>query len=68
MGAAGASVQTLRYYERCGLLAEPDRSNGGAPDLALTGQRLLPDPHSTADRRPAVLIDADYVGRLRAQA
>ncbi|MFD8638930.1 MerR family transcriptional regulator [Streptomyces zaomyceticus] len=27
--AAGVNVQTLRYYERRGLLAEPERSNGG---------------------------------------
>ncbi|MFJ7208038.1 MerR family transcriptional regulator [Streptomyces sp. NPDC098789] len=27
--AAGVNIQTLRYYERRGLLAEPDRSNGG---------------------------------------
>jgi DNA-binding transcriptional MerR regulator len=27
--AAGVSVQTLRYYERRGLLAEPERSLGG---------------------------------------
>lgn len=27
--AAGVNVQTLRYYERRGLLAEPQRSNGG---------------------------------------
>jgi DNA-binding transcriptional MerR regulator len=27
--AAGVNLQTLRYYERRGLLAEPDRSNGG---------------------------------------
>jgi MerR family mercuric resistance operon transcriptional regulator len=27
--AAGVNVQTLRYYERRGLLAEPDRSPGG---------------------------------------
>ena len=27
--AAGLNVQTLRYYERRGLLAEPDRSLGG---------------------------------------
>lgn len=26
---AGVNVQTLRYYERRGLLAEPARSNGG---------------------------------------
>jgi len=27
--AAGVNVQTLRYYERRGLLAEPDRTSGG---------------------------------------
>ncbi|MFF4540852.1 MerR family transcriptional regulator [Streptomyces aureus] len=27
--AAGVNIQTLRYYERRGLLAEPQRSNGG---------------------------------------
>ncbi|WP_405009820.1 MerR family transcriptional regulator [Kitasatospora sp. NBC_01539] len=27
--AAGVNVQTLRYYERRGLLVEPDRSPGG---------------------------------------
>lgn len=27
--AAGVNLQTLRYYERRGLLAEPQRSNGG---------------------------------------
>jgi DNA-binding transcriptional MerR regulator len=27
--AAGVNIQTLRYYERRGLLAEPNRSNGG---------------------------------------
>jgi DNA-binding transcriptional MerR regulator len=28
-GAAGVNVQTLRYYERLGLLPEPPRSPGG---------------------------------------
>jgi MerR family mercuric resistance operon transcriptional regulator len=28
-GAAGVNVQTLRYYERRGLVAEPDRTMGG---------------------------------------
>ncbi|MGP4087143.1 MerR family transcriptional regulator [Streptomyces sp. KR55] len=28
-GAAGVNVQTLRHYERRGLLTEPDRSPGG---------------------------------------
>ncbi|HEX6686203.1 MAG TPA: MerR family transcriptional regulator [Candidatus Limnocylindrales bacterium] len=27
--AAGVNIQTLRYYERRGLIAEPDRSPGG---------------------------------------
>lgn len=27
--AAGVNLQTLRYYERCGLLAPPQRSPGG---------------------------------------
>ena len=27
--AAGVNLQTLRYYERRGLLEEPDRSLGG---------------------------------------
>ncbi|PKW05132.1 DNA-binding transcriptional regulator, MerR family [Streptomyces sp. 1222.5] len=27
--AAGVNIQTLRYYERRGLLAEPERSTGG---------------------------------------
>ncbi len=27
--AAGVNIQTLRYYERRGLLAEPDRSPCG---------------------------------------
>lgn len=30
--AAGVGVQTLRYYERRGLLPEPDRSPGGHRD------------------------------------
>jgi DNA-binding transcriptional MerR regulator len=28
-GQAGVNIQTLRYYERRGLLADPVRSNGG---------------------------------------
>jgi MerR family transcriptional regulator, mercuric resistance operon regulatory protein len=49
-GAAGVNVQTLRYYERRGLLAEPVRSPGGhrlyPPDTVVlltvikTAQRL----------------------------
>ena len=42
--AAGVNLQTLRYYERRGLLAEPDRSNGGHrlyPTEAVTVLRVI---------------------------
>ncbi|MEU4527938.1 MerR family transcriptional regulator [Micromonospora ureilytica] len=42
--AAGVSPQTLRYYERRGLLAEPDRSLGGHrlyPAEAVTVLRVI---------------------------
>lgn len=42
--AAGVNVQTLRYYERRGLLAEPVRSNGGHrayPVEAVTTLRVI---------------------------
>lgn len=42
--AAGVNVQTLRYYERRGLLAEPARSPGGHrlyPAAALTLLRVI---------------------------
>ncbi len=42
--AAGVNVQTLRYYERRGLLAEPDRSLGGHrlyPTEAITMLRVI---------------------------
>jgi MerR family mercuric resistance operon transcriptional regulator len=42
--AAGVNPQTLRYYERRGLLAEPDRSNGGHrvyPPEAVTVLRVI---------------------------
>ncbi len=42
--AAGVNVQTLRYYERRGLLAEPRRTHGGhrvyGPD-AVTALRVI---------------------------
>ncbi len=43
-GAAGVNVQTLRYYERRGLLPAPDRSLGGHrlyPPETLTTLRLI---------------------------
>lgn len=42
--AAGVNLQTLRYYERRGLLAEPQRSPGGHrlyPGDALTVLRVI---------------------------
>jgi MerR family mercuric resistance operon transcriptional regulator len=43
--AAGVNRQTLRYYERRGLLAEPQRSPGGHrlyPAEAVTVLRVIP--------------------------
>lgn len=42
--AAGVNLQTLRYYERRGLLAEPERSLGGHrlyPEQAVTIVRVV---------------------------
>jgi MerR family mercuric resistance operon transcriptional regulator len=42
--AAGVNPQTLRYYERRGLLAEPDRSPGGHrlyPAEAVTALKVI---------------------------
>ena len=42
--AAGVNLQTLRYYERRGLLAEPERTSGGHrlyPDEAVTVLRVI---------------------------
>jgi len=42
--AAGVNLQTLRYYERRGLLAAPDRTLGGHrvyPDSAVTLLRVI---------------------------
>ncbi|MEV7123919.1 MerR family transcriptional regulator [Kitasatospora griseola] len=42
--AAGVNIQTLRYYERRGLLPEPDRSPGGHrlyDDQAVTVLRVI---------------------------
>lgn len=42
--AAGVNIQTLRYYERRGLLAEPDRTLGGHrlyPQDAVTVLRVI---------------------------
>nr|WP_042188770.1 MerR family transcriptional regulator [Kibdelosporangium sp. MJ126-NF4]CEL18450.1 Mercuric resistance operon regulatory protein [Kibdelosporangium sp. MJ126-NF4]CTQ97933.1 Mercuric resistance operon regulatory protein [Kibdelosporangium sp. MJ126-NF4] len=42
--AAGVNLQTLRYYERRGLLAEPERTSGGHrvyPPEAVTVLRVI---------------------------
>ncbi len=42
--AAGVNLQTLRYYERRGLLAEPERSLGGHrlyPEQAVTTLKVI---------------------------
>lgn len=55
--AAGVNQQTLRYYERRGLLAEPDRSPGGHrlyPAEALTTLRVI----KTAQRLGFTLDEA----------
>ncbi len=55
--AAGVNLQTLRYYERRGLLAEPDRSLGGHrlyPDEAITVLRVI----KTAQRLGFTLDEA----------
>lgn len=43
-GAAGVNIQTLRYYERRGLLREPERTLGGHrlyPPEAITVLRVI---------------------------
>ena len=56
--AAGVNLQTLRYYERRGLLAEPQRSPGGHrlyPAEALTVLRVI----KTAQRLGFTLDEVD---------
>ncbi|UGT67660.1 MerR family transcriptional regulator [Nocardia gipuzkoensis] len=71
--AAGVNTQTLRYYERRGLLAEPQRSLGGHrlyPDQALTVLRVIKAAQRlgfTLDE-VADLLDVTGLGRRRADA
>lgn len=49
--AAGVNVQTLRYYERRGLLDEPDRTLGGHrlyPSETVTVLRVIKVPSGSA--------------------
>lgn len=63
--AAGVNVQMLRYYERRGLLPEPDRSLGGHrlyPTEAITAVRVI-----KAAQRLGFTLD-DVAGLLDAAA
>jgi MerR family mercuric resistance operon transcriptional regulator len=40
-GRAGVNTETLRYYERRGLLTEPPRTSGGYRDYPATSVELL---------------------------
>ncbi|MEV0246361.1 MerR family transcriptional regulator [Nocardia sp. NPDC050712] len=70
---AGVNVQTLRYYERRGLLAEPARTLGGHrqyPDHAVTVLRVIKAAQRlgfTLDE-VADLLTVAQVGRRRADA
>ncbi|GAB4588819.1 MerR family transcriptional regulator [Nocardia sp. IFM 10818] len=68
--AAGVNIQTLRYYERRGLLAAPDRSLGGHrvyPEHTVTVLRMI----KTAQRlgftldEIAALLEATRLGAGR---
>lgn len=69
--AAGVNAQTLRYYERRGLLAEPDRSLGGHrlyPEQTVTVLRVIKAAQRlgfTLDE-VADLLAATRFGRRRA--
>ncbi|WP_435592663.1 MerR family transcriptional regulator [Nocardia sp. bgisy118] len=71
--AAGVNAQTLRYYERRGLLAEPDRSLGGHrmyPEQAVTVLRVIKAAQRlgfTLDE-VADLLEATQLGRRRTEA
>ena len=72
--AAGVNVQTLRYYERRGLLAEPDRTLGGHrvyPAETVTVLRVIkaasgsdsPRRLATGERPPPHGASRDGCGR-----
>ena len=77
--AAGVNVQTLRYYERRGLLQEPERSSSGYRQYSFEAVRVirfvkkaqdlgftLEEVHDLLKMRSARGIDRDQV-RLMAQ-
>ncbi|MEU2034480.1 MerR family transcriptional regulator [Nocardia amamiensis] len=71
--AAGVNTQTLRYYERRGLLAEPQRSLGGHrlyPEQSVTVLRVIKAAQRlgfTLDE-VAELLTATQFGRRRTDA
>ncbi|WP_043737281.1 MULTISPECIES: MerR family transcriptional regulator [Nocardia] len=72
--AAGVNIQTLRYYERRGLLAEPARSLGGHrvyPQQALTVLRVIKAAQKlgfTLEEVADLLDSTQFVGRRRVDA
>ncbi|WP_280498074.1 MerR family transcriptional regulator [Nocardia asiatica] len=69
--AAGVNAQTLRYYERRGLLAEPQRSLGGHrlyPEQAVTVLRVIKAAQRLGFslQEVAELLTATRFGRRRA--
>ncbi|MGY2125776.1 MerR family transcriptional regulator [Nocardia gipuzkoensis] len=71
--AAGVNTQTLRFYERRGLLAEPQRSLGGHrlyPEQALTVLRVIKAAQRLGFTLEEVadLLDVIGLGRRRADA
>ncbi|MGN2642227.1 MerR family transcriptional regulator [Nocardia takedensis] len=71
--AAGVNAQTLRYYERRGLLAEPDRSLGGHrlyPKQAVTVLRVIKAAQRLGFTLDEVgeLLEATRYGHQRAGA
>ncbi|WP_174187510.1 MerR family transcriptional regulator [Nocardia barduliensis] len=71
--AAGVNTQTLRYYERRGLLAEPQRSLGGHrlyPERAVTVLRVIKAAQRLGFTLDEVteLLTATRFGRRRAEA
>ncbi|WP_410875558.1 MerR family transcriptional regulator [Nocardia sp. A7] len=72
--AAGVNAQTLRYYERRGLLAEPDRSLGGHrlySEQAVTVLRVIKAAQRlgfTLDEVAELLAATQFGKRRRAEA
>ncbi|MFE9784982.1 MerR family transcriptional regulator [Nocardia salmonicida] len=72
--AAGVNAQTLRYYERRGLLAEPDRSLGGHrlySEQAVTVLRVIKAAQRlgfTLDEVAELLAVTQFGKRRRADA